>query len=302
MERTAVIVDENLLEQIQYESNTLPLLLCEDRFNEFIGGEVNCHWHDEFEFGLVLKGEAEFRVHQRDESQECWVLHEGEGIFINAKALHMARQLQRGTVIFCLVFPAAFFSFQLWGTVYQKDVLPVAQVPLPGLFLNPENPEDKGVLDGLRRLSQMDSGILGYELMCIESLCGIWRHLMLRIAGMEQYQEAGGGEGIQEQRIRLMLSYIHTHYGEPITVDEVAAAANISRSECFRCFRGIVRKTPVEYLCEYRLSRAAQLLMSTDRSILDISASCGFASASYFGKMFKEVCGVSPGAFRKKSE
>lgn len=301
MERTAVIVDENLLEQIQYDGNTLPLLLCRDCFDEFIGGEVNCHWHDEFEFGLVLKGEVEFHIHQRDEFQESRTLREGEGIFINAKTLHMGRQLRRGTVVFCLVFPAAFFSFQLWGTVYPKCVLPVAKVLQPGLFLTPEHEADKGVLDGLWRLSRLDKEMLGYELMCIECICGIWRHLLMRISGMEEFPAVSNEEGLQEQRIRLMLSYIHTHYSEPVTIDDISDAASVSRSECFRCFRGIVRKTPVEYLCGYRLSRAAQLLTNTDRTVFDISSSCGFASASYFGKMFREAWGMSPGTFRKRN-
>ena len=301
MERTAVVVDENLLEQIQYQGGGLPILLCEDRYNEYINGEVNCHWHDEFEFGLVLKGQVEFNVHQPDESRESWVLHEGQGIFINARALHTARQIRRGTVVLCLVLPGDFFSHQPWGTLYRRSILPVVQASLPGLFLTPENTGDRGILEGLSGLSGLEPGMLGYELMCIENICRLWRCLLVRISQMKECAKVQKGEKTQELRIRLMLSYIHTHYSEPVTVDDIADAANVSRSECFRCFREIVGKTPVEYLCEYRLARAAQYLTNTDRTVYDISSSCGFGSASYFGKMFREACGMSPGAFRRQS-
>jgi len=54
----------------------------------------------------------------------------------------------------------------------------------------------------------------------------------------------------------------------------------------------------VEYINEYRLTQAAILLLETDKAVSEISADCGFASASYFGKLFREKTGVSPGSFR----
>lgn len=59
---------------------------------------------------------------------------------------------------------------------------------------------------------------------------------------------------------------------------------------------------PIEYLNDYRLQIAAQMLRETEKSIEDISAECGFASASFFGKMFKEKYEKTPLQFRKKWE
>ena len=48
------------------------------------------------------------------------------------------------------------------------------------------------------------------------------------------------------------------------------------------------------------IRRAQEMLMRTDKSVLDIALEAGFSSSSYFGKRFREQCGISPGQFRKR--
>ena len=95
-------------------------------------------------------------------------------------------------------------------------------------------------------------------------------------------------------RINKILSYIHENYSRKITADDIANHAKISRGECFRCFKRFMDKGLVEYVNEYRLSKAAELLKTTDMSIIDISTECGFENASYFGKMFKDTYNLTP--------
>lgn len=75
-----------------------------------------------------------------------------------------------------------------------------------------------------------------------------------------------------------MLSYIHSHYSEKLTIDEIASTASVSRTECFRCFHAILQKTPAKYLEEYRLSMSTSFLSNMELSISDISFMCGFNS------------------------
>ncbi|MDC7287924.1 AraC family transcriptional regulator [Blautia schinkii] len=297
-----VIVDENLLERIQYQSNSLPISTCADFFDNYLNGEFNYHWHEEFEFGLVLKGSVEYHITQGKHEYACKTLKQGEGVFVNTKALHMARQLEPDTQMFDCEFPSSFFSFQMSGPIYKKNILPIIKLPVPGIFLSPENEKEREMIGSLYELHKLAPDTLGYELKCIELVCQIWRELLSLAADMKDFPKIQNSELIQEQRIRAMLSFIHTHYGEDISIDSIAEAANVSRSECFRCFKEIIRKTPIEYLCEYRLSRAAQLLAGTDETIFHISYSCGFNSASYFSKLFKEKCGLSPGQFRQSTQ
>ena len=55
-----------------------------------------------------------------------------------------------------------------------------------------------------------------------------------------------------------------------------------------------INQTPLEYVMEYRLNTAKQLLDDTKMSITDISYHCGFSSNAYFGKIFREKYGMTP--------
>lgn len=302
MGNKTVIVDENLLERIHYQSNALPISSCADCFDDYLNGQFNFHWHNEFEFALVLKGRVEYRLTQGKHECAPKILRQGEGVFVNSKALHMARQLEPGTQMFDCEFPPSFFSLQPSGPIYKKNILPIIKLPVPGIYFSSQNEKERVILDALYELHELSPHILGYELKCIELISRIWCQLLTLMSNMKDFPEIESSELLKEQRIRSMLSYIHTHCGEDISVGTIADSANVSRSECFRCFNEIIRKTPMEYLCEYRLSRAAQLLAGTDETVFHISYSCGFNSPSYFSKLFKEKCGMSPGQFRQNSQ
>ena len=93
----------------------------------------------------------------------------------------------------------------------------------------------------------------------------------------------------------------HNAYKSSIKIDELASHAGISRAECFRCFKRYTGKTPIEYLNDYRLSQAANMLITTELSAVEIGLDCGFESQSYFGKLFKENYGATPLRFRKNA-
>ncbi|WP_416810440.1 helix-turn-helix domain-containing protein [Dorea formicigenerans] len=84
-----------------------------------------------------------------------------------------------------------------------------------------------------------------------------------------------------------------------ITLADLSKSANISKSECSRCFKLSLNTTPYKYLTEYRLSMAAQLLKTTREPVGNIAASVGFRQMSHFGKCFKEKTGYSPKAYRE---
>ena len=98
--------------------------------------------------------------------------------------------------------------------------------------------------------------------------------------------------------MRVFLQYIREHYAQAVTLEELAASAHVSKSECLRCFRQSLETTPYKYLSEFRLSKAAQLLRETDRPISEIAAEVGFQQLSHFGKCFREKAGCSPRAYR----
>lgn len=103
------------------------------------------------------------------------------------------------------------------------------------------------------------------------------------------------------ERIKTMLQYIQEHYAQELTLTKIAASAAISENECLRCFHSMIGSTPIQYVKQVRIQKAAELLTSTDQKISDIGAECGFQEMSYFAKAFRELKGCTPSELRKKS-
>lgn len=87
-------------------------------------------------------------------------------------------------------------------------------------------------------------------------------------------------------------------YFEPLTVDDLAAAAGLSKAYFSREFRRAFGESPHAYLLTRRLERAAALLRTTDRSVADICLSVGLQSIGSFTTSFTRTYGASPTAYR----
>src|SRR4051812_29869000 len=87
-------------------------------------------------------------------------------------------------------------------------------------------------------------------------------------------------------------------YFQPLGVEEMAAAAGLSRAHFSREFRRAFGESPHAYLLTRRLERAAALLRATDRSVADICFSVGLQSLGSFTTSFTRTYGVSPTAYR----
>lgn len=93
---------------------------------------------------------------------------------------------------------------------------------------------------------------------------------------------------------------VDARYSEPLTVDDMAAAAGLSRAHFSREFRRAFGEPPHAYLLTRRLERAAALLRGTDRSVADVCLSVGLTSIGSFTTSFSRTFGVSPTVYREQ--
>jgi AraC-like DNA-binding protein len=98
-----------------------------------------------------------------------------------------------------------------------------------------------------------------------------------------------------DQVIQLMLQERH----RPISLQEVAEKANMSKEAFCRFFKLRTRKTFTQYLQQLRINEAQKLLIETDLSISTIAFQVGFENLSYFNRAFKSILGITPREFRK---
>lgn len=97
-----------------------------------------------------------------------------------------------------------------------------------------------------------------------------------------------------------MIKFITDHYSEAITLKEIADAASVSTEEARRCFKDVVRESPVHYLVSYRVTIGMELLRNTDLPVTDIAYRVGFNDTSYFIQAFKTKNGMTPRDYRNK--
>lgn len=100
--------------------------------------------------------------------------------------------------------------------------------------------------------------------------------------------------------INDVLKYVDSHYLEPISLDDIAAACHISKSYLSHMFSDIKKQTVTQYILDKRLANSKQLLEKTDLTVEEIALSSGFNNSSYFSRVFKEYYNMTPLSFRKK--
>lgn len=95
--------------------------------------------------------------------------------------------------------------------------------------------------------------------------------------------------------------YINTHYAEPITLEALALRSGYSPRHFARLFCTYVGSSPMRYLLELRLSRAAAMLSENRLTVTEIADSVGIGESSYFTKSFRARFGMTPTEYRKRS-
>ena len=167
---------------------------------------------------------------------------------------------------------------------------------LPFFYFEPGVDWNKRVLSMLQKLSALEkekTEFYVYEVLVL--LSEIWLLICKNISMPLERKKS-----VTEVRMQIFLNHIEQHYSEDLSLADLAKSANVSKSECLRCFKQSMGTTPYKYLMEYRMSQAAALLKRTDDTIESIANKVGFGQASNFGKFFREKTGLSPKEYRKQ--
>ena len=106
-------------------------------------------------------------------------------------------------------------------------------------------------------------------------------------------------DGLAVPRLSKALELMHENIESPLSLSEIARQSHMSLRQMQRLFQNHLKTTPGKYYQQFRLKFARQLLLSSNRKIIDICLSTGFESQSHFTSRFKELFGHSPGLQRK---
>ena len=124
-------------------------------------------------------------------------------------------------------------------------------------------------------------------------------NLMIVICRVTGQDSVVGGRAVSNSIIQNVLTYINSHYTEPMRMEELAARFNISVSYLSHEFMRFTNRSVYDYILYRRVMLSRQMMQSGD-TLNDIAYRCGFNDYSNFLRIFNKMVGVSPSAYRKQ--
>ncbi|MEO6960447.1 MAG: AraC family transcriptional regulator [Puia sp.] len=114
------------------------------------------------------------------------------------------------------------------------------------------------------------------------------------LANVGQYLQSSKND----KRFNAILDYTYSNYDERINIDDVAKIANLTKESFCRYFKSQTGRTYLDFLTEFRINKACQMINDKDKSVKEVGYACGFDSLSNFYYQFKKITKLSPLEFK----
>ncbi len=245
------------------------------------------HWHPLYELIHVYEGCFELYI-----DQKTYRLSAGDTAIIPGGFTHGGTPDERSNCqYYCLLVDieaVALFSTSIRS--YEPRLTNLFNGTLMINFYFPSSDEEVNelvcrLLKLFESPSKVDMlSIVGYLYLLFA--CILRNHLYTKVPPKYDIQKYAS--------LKNALSYIEEHYQEKITLEALAASANLSPNYFCRYFKELTHRSPIDYLNYFRTEVACSKMQDSTLSITEIASECGFSDPSYFVKVFRHYKHVSP--------
>lgn len=104
----------------------------------------------------------------------------------------------------------------------------------------------------------------------------------------------------QDERMKRVLEYVHSHISDSINIEQLADVACITKPYFIRLFKHEFGFPPVQYINRKKVERAQLLLFTTDKAVKEVAFILGFSDQNYFIRLFHKLTGITPQEYRRK--
>ncbi|WP_315080463.1 AraC family transcriptional regulator [uncultured Clostridium sp.] len=288
------MIKDNCREKREHGSFLLPLGI----YNVSLGNiekSITAHWHNELELILVLSGQFNLKI-----NADSYTCKEGDIILINSGFLHyFSTEENHSSKWNSIVFNMEQLNSNIIDNCSVNFITPIInnEFELP-VIINKDsliNTELKDII--LNIIDTYNSKYYGFELE-IKSL--IFRYFSLlfkfNLIGKKTNNTCLNKEKIE--KIKIVLKYIQENYNKEIDINTLSSICHYNQYHFMRFFKKYTGKTCIQFIKNYRLEKAANLISNTDLSITEISLEVGFSNISYFIRSFKEKYNATPKEFK----
>lgn len=260
-----------------------------------LGDDLPWHWHEGFEAILCVEGALSLTV-----AHTTVTLEGGSAAFINAWRPHCASGSPKAHIR-SVVYDEALVAGGVGTAIAQRYTTPLKTAAGIDLMLfEPGDEAGKAFCNHLAQaVEQLELEPAGYEIVARDHISQLTL-LAWECAGKQA--ALGGKNPIKAERAKLMRDFIAEHYAEKLTMEQVAAAADVCEREGLRCFTEIVGMSPSRYLLLFRLARGAELLSSTGLGVAEVAHAVGIKSPSNFTQLFRRDYHCTPREYRARTQ
>ncbi|MCA0755584.1 AraC family transcriptional regulator [Paenibacillus sp. N4] len=258
---------------------------------------LDCHWHAEAEFFIVLEGEALFQI-----DTDYFPVRAGEAVFIDGGDIHAGHAIGRSTCTYCaIVFDTHLLASASYDAVQERYVAPLQDKKRTfPRHIKPETQWERKLLEHIRGImDSCEKQKPGFE-AAVKGHFYFMLHELSEEGCFCNRSETNSADTTKIDRLKTAILYMQQHYHRPIRISEIADQIPMSEGQFCRFFKTMTRQTPIEYLNAYRIRQAAELLLQPDRKISAVALDVGFDHISYFVKVFRKMMKCTPSQFRKK--
>lgn len=293
-----IVTDETLREMKQHGTERFPFQYYQEHFNWNRLETVEWHWHSELEFVEILQGAIECHI-----GEEIIELREGDTFFINSGVIHKYQASKVCREKQCMFSDILFLPEIIApnsSLIYEKYIRPIVLYGKPFLVMRQTQAWEESVQNLYHHIVNVclaEEDLT--ELRIQAGISELWTRLFHYLYREESEQQENKNI-LAQARLRKMMQFIWDHFHEKITLDDIAASANISKSAALRCFRSGMQTSPVGYLNDFRLNRAKELLLTSHSTVSEIAVSVGFDNVGYFDRVFRRTFGLTPKQFAKQ--
>lgn len=281
-------------ERVAYSFPDFPILIEHNYISNYPDYSALNHWHNDLELTIIISGQLYYTV-----NGHTICLKKDNGIFVNSRQLHFGFSKNNTECEFiCIVFsPKLLASSTMIEQQYIKPIIQDSN--LPYLYLSSKNDWQKGIINSVNLIQQVRNKN-DAPLLIQQSLFSIIDELYNHVIDKKDtsYYDISSNPDISS--IKAMLNYIYLNFNKKITLEELSQVGNVSISKVNQLFKYYTLHAPIDYLIDYRLTKASYYLEKTDLPFNIIAHKIGFSGASYFSELFKKKNGITPSAYRKK--
>lgn len=255
---------------------------------------VPTHWHNDMEIIYIKKGMGRIAV-----DLEPYIVHQGDIVVVPPGQLHSIEQLEDSSMEYeNIIFQLSMLMATHGDTCTEKFFQPLLQrkILFPNLYTgsSPIYPALSGCLNEMDEICKTFGP--GYQLAIKGQLFSFFYAMVSSIQAPVSRRQNKSLD-----RLKDILKYVETSYGEKISIQDAAKICGFSESHFMKFFKSNMSVSFIDYLNDYRLTMAARLLVSSSDSIVNIAAETGFDNLSYFNRLFKRKYGCTPTVFRSRS-